>query len=180
MTDDIRLPPNSVTAFPKFTIAALRFTKGARARIEGSGGECLKLDELAMRSPKGANTVLLRGRKSQRESVKHFGMGPGKNKKPYTISKGRKVYLASFLGASMILMVRCSLSKHGDGESLEASKRRLFMQVGQYYAFLAQSCAQFLHDICAVNGRISSHSWHQYTRSSIHLGDPCLNTRSHH
>lgn len=44
-----------------------------------------------MRSPTGANTILLRGVKTAREAYKHFGMGPHKHKKPHTISKGRKV-----------------------------------------------------------------------------------------
>jgi large subunit ribosomal protein L18e len=32
------------------------------------------LDQLALRAPKGSNTVLLRGKKNSREAVKHFGM----------------------------------------------------------------------------------------------------------
>ncbi|KAJ7367892.1 ribosomal protein L18e/L15P [Mycena olivaceomarginata] len=85
ITDDIRL-----TEVPKLTIAALRFTRAAKERILNAGGEALTLDQLALRAPTGANTVLLRGKKTAREANKHFGMGPGKNKKPYTISKGRK------------------------------------------------------------------------------------------
>ncbi|ORY88228.1 ribosomal protein L18e/L15P [Leucosporidium creatinivorum] len=85
VTDDIRL-----LEVPKLSIAALRFTRTARARIEAAGGECLTLDQLALRKPTGSGTLLLRGAKNARESVKHFGMGPHKNKKPYTISKGRK------------------------------------------------------------------------------------------
>ncbi|KAJ6567274.1 ribosomal protein L18e/L15P [Mycena vulgaris] len=85
VTDDIRL-----VEVPKLTIAALRFTRAAKERILNAGGEALTLDQLALRAPTGANTVLLRGRKTAREANKHFGMGPGQNKKPYTISKGRK------------------------------------------------------------------------------------------
>lgn len=85
ITDDVRF-----LDVPKLSIAALRFTKTARARIEAAGGECLTLDQLALRKPTGTGTLLLRGAKNARESVKHFGMGPHKNKKPYTISKGRK------------------------------------------------------------------------------------------
>ncbi|KAJ7781655.1 ribosomal protein L18e/L15P [Mycena metata] len=85
VTDDIRL-----TVVPKLTIAALRFTRAAKERILNAGGEALTLDQLALRAPTGANTVLLRGKKTAREANKHFGMGPHKNKKPYTISKGRK------------------------------------------------------------------------------------------
>ncbi|KAJ7122837.1 ribosomal protein L18e/L15P [Mycena epipterygia] len=85
VTDDIRL-----VVVPKLTIAALRFTRAAKERILNAGGEALTLDQLALRAPTGANTVLLRGKKTAREANKHFGMGPHQHKKPYTISKGRK------------------------------------------------------------------------------------------
>ncbi|KAI1158441.1 ribosomal protein L18e/L15P [Nemania serpens] len=85
ITDDNRL-----LEVPKVTIAALRFTATARARIVAAGGECLTLDQLALRAPTGSNTLLLRGPKNAREAFKHFGMGPHKNKKPYVQSKGRK------------------------------------------------------------------------------------------
>ncbi|KAF9468788.1 ribosomal protein L18e/L15P [Collybia nuda] len=85
VTDDIRQ-----TVVPKLTVAALRFTRAAKERILNAGGEALTLDQLALRSPTGTNTVLLRGVKNSREANKHFGMGPHKHKKPYTISKGRK------------------------------------------------------------------------------------------
>ena len=78
------------------TVAALRFTRSAKERILKAGGETLTLDQLAMRAPTGTNTILLRGRRNTREAVKHFGMGPHKHKKPYTISKGRKVRRAHF------------------------------------------------------------------------------------
>ncbi|KAJ5946239.1 hypothetical protein N7454_003078 [Penicillium verhagenii] len=85
VTDDNRL-----LAVPKLSIAALRFTATARARIEKAGGEVLTLDQLALRAPTGANTLLLRGPKNAREAVKHFGFGPHSHKKPYVASKGRK------------------------------------------------------------------------------------------
>jgi len=85
VTDDIRFP-----VVPKLTIAALRFTRGAKERILNAGGEAITLDQLALRAPTGSNTVLLQGKRASREAVKHFGMGPHKNKKPYVISKGRK------------------------------------------------------------------------------------------
>ncbi|KAI9849769.1 MAG: hypothetical protein M1838_006270 [Thelocarpon superellum] len=85
VTDDNRL-----LTVPKLSVAALRFTATARARIEAAGGECLTLDQLALRAPTGTNTLLLRGPKNAREAVKHFGMGPHKHKKPYVESKGRK------------------------------------------------------------------------------------------
>ncbi|KAI0472583.1 ribosomal protein L18e/L15P [Xylariaceae sp. FL0804] len=85
VTDDNRL-----LEVPKITVAALRFTATARARITAAGGECLTLDQLALRAPTGSNTLLLRGPKNAREAVKHFGAGPHKHKKPYVQSKGRK------------------------------------------------------------------------------------------
>ncbi|BFZ58020.1 hypothetical protein PYCC9005_005078 [Savitreella phatthalungensis] len=85
ITDDNRL-----LNLPKLSVAALRFTTSARARILKAGGECLTLDELALRHPTGSNVVLLRGKKNSREAVRHFGMGPGKHAAPYVLSKGRK------------------------------------------------------------------------------------------
>lgn len=71
VTDDVRL-----LEVPKLRVCALRFTTTARARIVNAGGECLSFDQLALRSPTGENTVLLRGPKSHREANKHFG-APG-------------------------------------------------------------------------------------------------------
>ena len=92
VTDDPRL-----LEVPGLKIAALRFTETARARIVKAGGECLTLDQLALRAPKGTNTVLLRGRKNVREAQKYFGhrtsvYNPHTHDgvKPRTISKGRK------------------------------------------------------------------------------------------
>ncbi|KAL7423063.1 hypothetical protein Q5752_002362 [Cryptotrichosporon argae] len=82
--DDERLP-----VVPKLSVAALRFSNAARARITAAGGEALTLDQLALRAPTGSNTVLLRGKRNVREAVKHFG-GPLKGGKPYIESKGRK------------------------------------------------------------------------------------------
>ncbi|KAI8906045.1 ribosomal protein L18e/L15P [Gorgonomyces haynaldii] len=86
VTDDIRL-----LEVPKLTVAALRVTKSARARILKAGGEILTLDQLALRSPLGKGTVLLRGPRT-REAAKHFGKpgAPGSSAKPYVRSKGRK------------------------------------------------------------------------------------------
>ncbi|KAJ1680188.1 60S ribosomal protein L18 [Spiromyces aspiralis] len=78
---------------PKLTVAALRFSQTARARIVKAGGECLTLDQLAVRSPEGKNTLLIRGSKSAREATKHFGRAPGtpgSTSRPYVRSKGRK------------------------------------------------------------------------------------------
>ena len=75
VTDD-----NRMLTVPKLSIAALRFTSTARARILEAGGECLTIDELALRAPTGANTLLLRGPKNAREAVRHFGFGPHSHK----------------------------------------------------------------------------------------------------
>ncbi|WFD33719.1 hypothetical protein MCUN1_000532 [Malassezia cuniculi] len=85
ITDD-----NRMLEVPKLSVAALRFTNSARARIEAAGGEAITLDQLAVRAPTGSNTVLLRGPKNAREAVKHFGFGPHKHKKPFVRAKGRK------------------------------------------------------------------------------------------
>ncbi|KAF5848540.1 hypothetical protein GGP41_005891 [Bipolaris sorokiniana] len=85
VTDD-----NRMLELPKLSVAALRFTASARARIEKAGGETLTIDEVATRSPTGSNTLLLRGPKNAREAFKHFGFGPHSGKKPYVESKGRK------------------------------------------------------------------------------------------
>jgi len=87
VTDDVRL-----FKVPKMRICALKFSETARARIQAAGGECLTFDQLAMISPKGENTILLRGRKVTREAVKHFGVPSSKegHSKPYVRSKGRK------------------------------------------------------------------------------------------
>ncbi|GLI58944.1 hypothetical protein VaNZ11_000732, partial [Volvox africanus] len=88
ITDDVRL-----FEVPKLRVVALRFTETARARITKVGGECLTFDQLALERPTGKNCVLLRGPKSHREAVKHFGPAPGvpgSTTKPYVRSKGRK------------------------------------------------------------------------------------------
>ncbi|KAH9303034.1 hypothetical protein KI387_014617, partial [Taxus chinensis] len=71
ITDDKRL-----YELPALKVVALRFTETARARILKAGGECLTFDQLALRAPLGQHTILLRGPKSHREAVKHFGKAP--------------------------------------------------------------------------------------------------------
>ena len=87
VTDDERLQ-----VVPKMTVAALKFTKTARARIVQAGGEALTLDQLALRAPKGERTVLLRGSRTARKACKHFGVPGAKNSttKPRVRSEGRK------------------------------------------------------------------------------------------
>jgi large subunit ribosomal protein L18e len=119
VTDDVRM-----LEVPKLSIAALRVTRTARERIEKAGGEIIPLDELALRAPKGANTLLLRGKRNSREAVKHFGItlssntgiseliitgfGPHKHKKPYLRSYHHKLERKVFCFS--ILIFRCSWS----------------------------------------------------------------------
>jgi large subunit ribosomal protein L18e len=91
VTDDVRM-----LEVPKMTVSALSFSETARKRITAAGGECLSLDQLALRAPTGSNTILLRGPKS-REALSHFGHRTTVNNphthnavKPYVRSKGRK------------------------------------------------------------------------------------------
>jgi large subunit ribosomal protein L18e len=90
VTDDIRL--DGQAAGPALRICALRFTEGARARIIKAGGECLTFDQLALLTPKGTDTVLLRGRRSARTANRFFGTpgAPGSETQPKVRSKGRK------------------------------------------------------------------------------------------
>merc|ERR1711865_1308383 len=88
ITDDKRL-----FDVPKLSVCALRFTEAARARILKAGGECLTFDKLALRSPLGQGTVLLRGPVKAREAERHFGKAPGvpnSTAAPYVRHKGRK------------------------------------------------------------------------------------------
>ena len=87
ITDDPR-----VLDLPKLTVAALRVTASARARIIKAGGEVLTFDQLALRAPTGSNTLLLRGPKNGRTAMKYFGAAglPGSKTRPRLESKGRK------------------------------------------------------------------------------------------
>lgn len=92
VTDDLRY-----FKMVPLTVAALRFTESARKRIIDAGGECLTLDQLALRDPKGSNCIVLRGPTHSREADKHFGPPPGvpgSHTKPYVRSKGRKFEMA--------------------------------------------------------------------------------------
>lgn len=94
VTDDNRL-----LTVPKLSIAALRFTATARARIVAAGGEALTLDQLALRAPTGSNTLLLRGPKNSREAFKHFGFGPHKHK--VSISPTQRLQLLTTLAEAI-------------------------------------------------------------------------------
>ena len=56
VTNDVRL-----LNVPKMSVCALKFTESARARIIKAGGDVLTFDQLAMKAPKGQNTILLQG-----------------------------------------------------------------------------------------------------------------------
>ena len=91
VTDDVR-----VLEYPKLSVCALKLTETARKRILAAGRECLTFDQLALRAPKGSNTVLLCGNKS-REALSHFGhstsvLNPHTHNavKPFVRSMGRK------------------------------------------------------------------------------------------
>ena len=132
ITDDNRL-----LTVPKLSIAALRFTATARARIEKSGGECLTMDQLALRAPTGANTVLLRGPKNARESVKHFGFGPHSKKVGFLVfivslqlpafgGIDRETRLLNFSSRNLTSRAKDgSSSVLVEGEGPEVSKSRL-------------------------------------------------------
>ena len=83
---------------PKMTVAALRFTSSARARIVKNGGECITLDELAVRQPTGAKTLLVRGYRTGREAFRYFGAPAGsrrngaKPRAPKASKMGKKHY----------------------------------------------------------------------------------------
>ncbi|CAG9313572.1 unnamed protein product [Blepharisma stoltei] len=74
-------------------IVTLRISETARARVEAAGGKVLTFDQFASQNPTGTSTVLLRGKKTARESYKHFGPAPGckgSKARPYVRSEGRK------------------------------------------------------------------------------------------
>lgn len=86
ITNDLRLYD-----IPKLKVCALHVTEQARARILKAGGQIITFDQLALRSPKGENSVLLSGPRSQREAVRHFGPAPGT---PHTASKSNLTLLS--------------------------------------------------------------------------------------
>lgn len=88
ITDDLR-----VHTIPKLRICALHITERARSRILQSGGEILTFDQLALKQPRGKNTVFLQGRRTAREVYRHFGRAPGQpssHTAPFVRSKSRK------------------------------------------------------------------------------------------
>merc|ERR1712232_1009322 len=72
-----------LVTLPALNVCALKFSTAARQRITAAGGRCLTFAELARESPKGQNTLLLRGGR-RRETMRHWG-APGRegHAKPY-------------------------------------------------------------------------------------------------
>ncbi|XP_041363887.1 60S ribosomal protein L18-like [Gigantopelta aegis] len=88
ITDDVRL-----MQIPKMKICALKVTERARGRILKAGGKIITFDQLAVKAPKGQNTVLIQGPRKSRDAYRHFGRAPGvphSSTAPYVRSKGRK------------------------------------------------------------------------------------------
>merc|ERR1712173_12995 len=88
VTDDVR-----ILEIPKLRVCALRVTERARARILKAGGEIMTFDQLALKAPKGQNTVIIQGPRKSREAYRHFGPAPGiphSHTAPLVRSKGRK------------------------------------------------------------------------------------------
>merc|ERR1712193_32126 len=87
VTNDLR-----IFDVPKMTVCALHVTEKARERILKAGGEIITFDQLALRAPTGANTLMLQGPRKQRLAQRQFGAAgvPNSHVKPLTRSKGRK------------------------------------------------------------------------------------------
>merc|ERR1712048_226310 len=88
ITDDIRLHN-----LPKMKICALRITERARGRILKAGGEIMTFDQLALKAPKGQNTVLVQGARKARKAYRYMGLATGvphSHTAPIVRSKGRK------------------------------------------------------------------------------------------
>lgn len=125
VTDDVRC-----LEVPKLSIAALRFTASARARITAAGGETITLDQLALRAPTGSNTLLLRGPKNAREAVKHFGFGPHSGKKPYVYHNLERNSTSGF--SNQLTMQICCLERKEVREGPWPSPKQGFQGVKSF------------------------------------------------
>merc|ERR1719389_682885 len=88
VTDDLR-----IMEVPKMRVCALKFTETVRARIVKAGGECMTFDQLALASPLGQGTVLLRSPQKARTAQKYMGKAPGVpggHTKPLMGNRGQK------------------------------------------------------------------------------------------
>merc|ERR1719223_36058 len=84
-------PPMSLAKVMKFLTKerdGKAYNQGKTA-VEAAGGKCLTFDQLALQAPTGEGCVLLRGRKTARETNKHFGAPgvPGSHAKPFVRSR---------------------------------------------------------------------------------------------
>jgi len=79
VTDDVRF-----LHVPPIKLCALRVTESARRRILKNGGKVITFDQLALQSPLGKKTCLLRGPTTGREGQRFF------NGVPRVRSEGRK------------------------------------------------------------------------------------------
>lgn len=127
ITDDNRL-----LTVPKLSIAALRFTATARARIEKAGGECLTMDQLALRAPTGARTLLLRGPKNSREAVKHFGFGPHKHKVCFYL---RQLLARGYWLTFDVFRNHTSRAKAGNSRRLVAEDGRVVSRSRSWFVY---------------------------------------------
>ena len=96
VTDDPRLATNKGANSRSSRFAPCASRRARAPRITKAGGECITLDQLALRAPTGSNTVLLRGPKKVREVYRHFGhrstvtsVNTHCNVKPYVRGHGK-------------------------------------------------------------------------------------------
>ncbi|KAM5312364.1 large ribosomal subunit protein eL18-like [Glossophaga mutica] len=78
---------------PKLKMWVFRVSSPAGSRILEAGAEILTLDQLALASPKGCDTILLSGPHKGAEVYRHFGKAPGtphRRTKPCVRSKDWK------------------------------------------------------------------------------------------
>merc|ERR1712121_615534 len=88
VTDDVR-----ILDLPRLKICCLHMTERARARVLKAGGQIMTFDQLAVKSPKGQNTVIMQGPRTSRKAYRHFGKAPGvphSHTAPMVRHKGRK------------------------------------------------------------------------------------------
>merc|ERR1711868_197776 len=103
VTDDLRLHK-----IPKLSLCAMHVTARARERILKAGGEVLTFDQLALKAPKGQNTVLMQGCRTARTANRYFGKAPGQphsKTRPHVRAKGRKFERARGLFRLLLLLL---------------------------------------------------------------------------
>jgi len=76
----------------KFTLCALHVTRTAEFRILKAGGRIITFDQLALERPLGQGTVILQGRRSNREQLRHFRGHRGTKHVVPRIKKGSEKY----------------------------------------------------------------------------------------